>query len=140
MKYIKYSKDKKTFMENVGDDEEFQNVSKETADVINAVTGYDVELKTNERGNVNMCEAIKGIREDAWLQGRKEANEENARILAEKDEKLAEKDEKLAEKDRIIAEMMIQNDKTAGEIEKITGFNVNTLKEIAHSLGKRLVL
>ena len=147
MKYIKYSKDKKTFMENVGDDEEFQNVSKETADVINAVTGYDVELKTNERGNVNMCEAIKGIREDAWLQGRKEANEENARILAEKDEKLAEKDEKLAEKDeklaekdRIIAEMMIQNDKPAGEIEKITGFNVNTLKEIAQSLGKKLIL
>ena len=133
LKYIKYSKDKKTFMENVGDDEEFQNVSKETADVINAVTGYDVELKTNERGNVNMCEAIKGIREDAWLQGRKEANEENARILAEKDEKLAEKD-------RIIAEMMIQNDKPAGEIEKITGFNVNTLKEIAQSLGKTLVL
>ncbi|MBR6923933.1 MAG: hypothetical protein IKH50_05300, partial [Oscillospiraceae bacterium] len=147
LKYIKYSKDKKTFMENVGDDEEFQNVSKETADVINAVTGYDVELKTNERGNVNMCEAIKGIREDAWLQGRKEANEENARILAEKDEKLAEKDEKLAEKDeklaekdRIIAEMMIQNDKPAGEIEKITGFNVNTLKEIAQSLGKKLIL
>ena len=87
-----------------------------------------------------MCEAIKGIREDAWLQGRKEANEENARILAEKDEKLAEKDEKLAEKDRIIAEMMIQNDKPAGEIEKITGFNVNTLKEIAQSLDKTLVL
>ena len=36
--------------------------------------------------------------------------------------------------------MMIQNDKPAGEIEKITGFNVNTLKEIAHSLGKRLIL
>ena len=80
-----------------------------------------------------MCEAIKGIREDAWLQGRNEANEENARILAEKDEKLAEKD-------RIIAEMMIQNDKPAGEIEKITGFNVNSLNEITQSLGKTLVL
>ena len=36
--------------------------------------------------------------------------------------------------------MMIHNDKPAGEIEKITGFNVNSLKEIAQSLGKTLVL
>jgi len=69
MKYIKYSKDKKTFMENVGEDEDYQNVSKETADVINAVTGYDMNIVPDERGRVNMCDAIKGIKEDARNEG-----------------------------------------------------------------------
>ena len=69
MKYIKYSRDRNKFMENVGEDEEFQSVSKETADVINAVTGYDMNIVPDERGNVNMCEAIKGIKEDARNEG-----------------------------------------------------------------------
>ena len=51
--------------ENVGEDDDFRNVSKETADVINAVTGYDVKIVPDERGKVNMCDAIKGIKEDA---------------------------------------------------------------------------
>ncbi len=69
LKYIKYSKDKNTFMENVGEDDDFRNVSKETADVINAVTGYDVKIVPDERGKVNMCDAIKGIKEDARNDG-----------------------------------------------------------------------
>ena len=61
-------------------------------------------------------------------------------IFFRKDEKLAEKDEKLAEKDRIIAELMINNNEPVGKIEMITGFNVNSLKAIAQSLGKTLML
>ena len=50
------------------------------------------------------------------------------------------KDEKLAEKDRIIAEMMINNNEPVGKIEKITGLNFDSLKVIAQSLGKTLML
>ena len=69
------------------------------------------------------------VRAEGRAEGRKEV-----------EAKLAEKDEIIAEKDRIIAEMMIQNDKPVGEIEQVTGYNVNSLKEIARSLGKTLMI
>jgi len=76
MKYIKYSADKKEFKKSVEDDKDFEEISKETADLITAMTGYDIEIKENEGGKVNMCEAIRGIREDAWIEGKKEGKEE----------------------------------------------------------------
>ncbi|MBP0961872.1 MAG: hypothetical protein J5864_06985 [Oscillospiraceae bacterium] len=60
--------------------------------------------------------------------------------LAAKDEILASKDEELEKKNRIIAEMMINNGKPADEIEGYTGLSVNSLKQIAKSLGKPLVM
>lgn len=72
MKYIKYSADKKEFKKSVEDDKDFEEISKETADLITAMTGYDIEIKENEGGKVNMCEAIRGIREEAWTEGKVE--------------------------------------------------------------------
>ena len=45
------------------------NISKTTADLIAAMTGYDIDIKENEGGKVNMCEAIRGIKEDARTEG-----------------------------------------------------------------------
>jgi hypothetical protein len=55
---------------------------------------------------------------------------------------LAEKDRIIEEKDRTIkefAKMLINDGKPADEIERYTGLNVDTLKQIAESLGKPLV-
>ena len=76
MKYIKYSKDKEEFYKAVGEDEAFKSVSKTTADLINLMTGYDFSVPEDEGGNVNVCEAIKGIKEDAWNDGRNEGKDE----------------------------------------------------------------
>ena len=59
--------------------------------------------------------------------------------LEAKCEEIAAKDEEIAGKNRIIAEMMINDGKPANEIERYTELNVDTLKQIAKSLGKPLV-
>ena len=72
---------------------------------------------------------------------------EKDRILEEKDRSLKEKDKSLEEKDKIIkekdfrfAEMMINDGETADKIGRYTGLDVDTLKQIAESLGKPLVM
>lgn len=54
-------------------------------------------------------------------------------------DELEAKCEEIAAKNRIIAEMMINDGKPANEIERYTELNVDTLKQIAKSLGKPLV-
>lgn len=76
MKYIKHSANKKEFEKEVEENKDFENISKSTADLITAMTGYDIEIKENEGGKVNMCEAIRGIKEDAWTKGKKEGKAE----------------------------------------------------------------
>ena len=55
-------------------------------------------------------------------------------------DELEAKCEEIAAKNRIIAEMMINDGKPANEIERYTELNVDTLKQIAKSLGKPLVM
>lgn len=55
-------------------------------------------------------------------------------------DELEAKCEEIAAKNRIIAEMMINDGKPANEIERYTELNVDTLKQIAESLGKPLVM
>ncbi len=76
MKYIKYSADKEKFKKAVGENKDFENISKATADIITAMTGYDIDITENEGGKVNMCEAIRGLKEDAWSEGRTEGIEQ----------------------------------------------------------------
>ena len=65
---------------------------------------------------------------------------EKDRILEEKDRSLKEKDKIIKEKDFRFAEMMINDGETADKIGRYTGLDVDTLKQIAESLGKPLVM
>ncbi len=65
---------------------------------------------------------------------------EKDRILEEKDKSLEEKDKIIKEKDFRFAEMMINDGETADKIGRYTGLDVDTLKQIAESLGKPLVM
>ena len=50
--------------------------------MINVVTGSDFKID-NGKEKINMCEAIKGMREDARIEGARDANTETARkVLA----------------------------------------------------------
>ncbi len=60
--------------------------------------------------------------------------------LAEKDRILEEKDKIIKEKDFRFAEMMINDGETAEKISRYTGLDADTLKQIAESLGKPLVM
>ena len=58
---------------------------------------------------------------------------------AEKAEKAVQEEAKAEEK-RELAKMMINDRKPIDEIEKYTGLNAATLKSIAQSIGKTLVI
>ncbi|MCM1524854.1 MAG: Rpn family recombination-promoting nuclease/putative transposase [Ruminococcus sp.] len=71
LKYVKYSKDKKKLREMLREDAAYKNVSRKTADMINIVTNSGLRYNAGEE-NVDMCEAIEGIRNDARAEGIKE--------------------------------------------------------------------
>jgi len=82
LRYIKYSSDKKKLKEIVNMDDVYKNISRRTANMINVVTGSDFKID-NGKEKINMCEAIKGMREDARIEGARDANTETARkVLA----------------------------------------------------------
>ena len=75
LKYVKYSKDKKRLREMITEDTAFKSVSRKTADLVNVITNSNLHYDNGEE-NVNMCEAIEGIRNDARAEGRAEGREE----------------------------------------------------------------
>lgn len=78
LKYVKYSSDKNKLKQMVDKDESYSHISRKTADMINIVTGSELEYETG-KDEVNMCKAIQEIKEDARL----EANIETAKkVLA----------------------------------------------------------
>jgi hypothetical protein len=82
LKYVKYSADKNKLKEIVDEDEVYSNISRRTANMINVVTGSDFKID-NGKEKINMCEAIKGMREDARIESARDANTETARkVLA----------------------------------------------------------
>ena len=58
--------------------------------------------------------------------------------LAAAKQELVAKDRLIAEKDTRLAEMMINDGKPADEIERYSGLDIDTLKQMAKSLGKTL--
>lgn len=68
MLYIKYSKDKKKLGSLVLTDEKFKNVERKAVEVMNAITGIDMEIEEDEE-NVDMCEGMKGLLDDAKEDG-----------------------------------------------------------------------
>ena len=71
MKFIKYSDDKDALQKMLDRDETFKTVSRETANLINIVTNSGIEIKENEEV-IDMCKAVKEIKEEGRLEGREE--------------------------------------------------------------------
>ena len=69
--FIKYSKDKKKLLELV-QNKRFQSIDLLAAEVINECTNSHLPLTTDNKEDVNMCQAIDEIREDSRIEARKE--------------------------------------------------------------------
>ena len=69
--YIKYSGDLETLTALLAGDAEFRHLDRMSAEVINVVTGSNLEFK-NEGGEVDVCKAIEQIRENAMTEGAKQ--------------------------------------------------------------------
>ncbi|HBA46814.1 MAG TPA: transposase [Lachnospiraceae bacterium] len=68
MLYIKYSRDKKKLNKIIEENPNFQSVERQAADVINIVTGSKLKYPEGKE-DVNMCLAIKQMREESELAG-----------------------------------------------------------------------
>ena len=68
LKYVKYSKDKNRLVQIVSEDDAYRSVSRRTADMVNIVTNSNLRYPEG-KGDVDMCEAIEGIRNDGRLEG-----------------------------------------------------------------------
>ena len=68
MLYIKYSRDKEKLNKIIKEDPKFQSVERQTANVINVVTGSKLKYPEG-KGDVNMCLAIQQMREESELAG-----------------------------------------------------------------------
>lgn len=73
--FIKYSKDKKQLKEHVENDPAFKNVEQKAGQVINVLTGVDFKMDECEE-YVDMCQAMREIREDERREGREEGRKE----------------------------------------------------------------
>ena len=69
MKFIKYSENKKALQDMLREDKSFETVSRDTANVINAVTHSGLKIPENEEV-VDMCKAIEDIRTEGYNEGR----------------------------------------------------------------------
>ena len=68
LKYVKNSMNKKRLRELVHEEEAYRHVSRKTADLLNIVTGSDLQYNEGEE-NVDMCLAIEEMRKDAMVEG-----------------------------------------------------------------------
>ena len=72
MLYIKYSNDKEKLITLLQADERFKTVERKAAEVMSTVTGSELIIK-EEADSVDMCEAIKNIREEERLLGQEQS-------------------------------------------------------------------
>ncbi len=90
MLYIKYSKDKKRLREVVQKDENFHNLERQAAEVINVTT--DSRLKYPEGQEVvNVCTAIEEIKIEGRIEGSVETYREVGFSLEDTIQRVAEK-------------------------------------------------
>jgi hypothetical protein len=66
--YIKYSKDKTALQQVLHENKKFTALDRRTAELINVVTGSNLEFKKGE-GSVNMCIAIEEIKKESIAEG-----------------------------------------------------------------------
>lgn len=90
MLYIKYSKDKKKLDEIIEGDSKFQSVERQAAEVINVVTGSKLKYPEG-KGAVNMCQAIRQMREESKIEGAVETYKDLGISLVETIKRIAER-------------------------------------------------
>ena len=90
MLYIKYSKNKKKLDEIIEGDSKFQSVERQAAEVINVVTGSKLKYPEG-KGAVNMCLAIKQMREESKIEGAVETYKDLGISLVETIKRIAER-------------------------------------------------
>lgn len=74
----------KDAMNRLAQDERFRHLDPLVANIANDVTSSGLKIEIDEKGEVNMCVAIAGIREDGKAEGRIEGKLENAITAAKK--------------------------------------------------------
>lgn len=71
LEYIKYSKDEQKLESAISANEKYRSVDRDTASLIKEATGSELELK-EEEGKVDMCQAIKDMKEHSKMDGVRE--------------------------------------------------------------------
>lgn len=74
----------KDAMNRLAQDERFRHLDPLVANIANDVTSSGLKIEIDEKGEVDMCVAIAGIREDGRAEGRAEGKLENAVATARK--------------------------------------------------------
>ena len=67
--FLQYRPDKETMTQLMTENEAYQHMDPLTAEIVNDVTNAKLKLEANEEGEVDMCEAILGIREEGVQEG-----------------------------------------------------------------------
>ncbi len=81
--FIKCGKDKWA-MSKLAEEDRFRHMDPLVANIANDVTGSGLKIEINEKGEVDMCVAIAGIREDGRAEGRAEGELKRAVETAKK--------------------------------------------------------
>lgn len=68
---VNCSNDKEKYSKAVIGDDRFKSLHRETAELINIVTNLKMEIKSDEKEEVNMCKAMEELIEDGRKEGRK---------------------------------------------------------------------
>ncbi len=106
MKFVKYSGNKSELVDMMNQDETFHNVSWDTANTINVVTGSKLKLPERKE-RVDMCKAIEQIRNDSVQEG------------------------ELNRAYQIAKRMLERGKNTVEEIAEDTGLPIETIRELA---------
>ena len=118
LKFIKYSKDKKKLYHMVENDPKFHRIEQKAGRVINVITGAEIEMDESEE-YVDMCQAIRDIREEGRQEGRQDGRNEG----------------KQREKEVIILRMLRKGTFTYEEIAELIGVSVDKVKAMGTQLG-----
>lgn len=68
--FIKCSKDKEAMKNLVEGNNKYRHMNPLTANLANDVTKSNLKLVVNEKGEINMCAAITGIKEESRIEGK----------------------------------------------------------------------
>lgn len=121
LKFIKYSKDKKKLYHMVENDPKFHRIEQKAGRVINVITGAEIEMDESEE-YVDMCKAIRELREEAKQIGREEGRDEGKREGRQR------------EKEDIILRMLRKGTFTYEEIAELVSVSVEKVKAMGTQL------
>ena len=138
-------KDYKNLWKYVEDNESlFRRVSTETVDAIAELTHSKelakvMEQKNSQKGEVDMCVALRDMMEESKEQGIEQGIERGIEQGIERG--IEQGIEQGIERGiNLVAENMIKANKPASEIEMFTGLSIDHLKKMARKMGVALVI